>query len=126
MKKSLKSLGFALTGLVHAVREERNIRLFLLMHVVIFALAFALALPLSAWIFIGFLMGMFLVTELLNTSIERTVDTFDDCEKKRNGGHFHPGLKHAKDTAAAASLIALVVEVCMLIFLFLPYILIRL
>lgn len=122
MRKASKSLKFALDGLVHAVREERNIRLFLLWHVIVIALGVAFGIPIAGWILIGFLAGIFLITELLNTAMERIIDAFDDCEKKRNSGHYHPGLKAAKDVAAAASLVALILEIIMLALIAYPFI----
>lgn len=58
-------------------------------------------------IILSLLGGFFIVVELLNTAIERLADTFDDCEKKHRGGHYHPGIKMTKDVAASASLVAL-------------------
>lgn len=118
----MKSFGFACSGLVHAFQEERNLRLFALLHVVIFLAAAVLRIPLLGWVIIVVMMGIFLMTELFNTALERIVDTIDDGEKKRHGGHFHIGLKQAKDTAAAASLVALILECVILCFLFWPFI----
>lgn len=110
MKKAAKSLGFALSGLWNAFRSERNLRLFALIHILI-CLGSIMVLQIdNAMLFIiliTFVGGCFVVIELLNTAIERLADTFDDCEKKCRGGHYHPGIKITKDVAAAASLVAL-------------------
>lgn len=111
MRRTVHSLGHALRGLAHAFRHERNLSLFLLLHASLTLFIAALshhpagvAVPLIILSFFG---AFFLVIELLNTSIERLADTFDDTEKKRHAGHYHPGIKITKDVASGASLIAL-------------------
>jgi diacylglycerol kinase len=109
MKRAARSLGFAVSGLVHAFRHERNLKLFALGHIIV-CLMFIGVLQDTALVYIiilSILGGFFIVVELLNTAIERLADTFDDCEKKHRGGHYHPGIKMTKDVAAAASLVAL-------------------
>lgn len=120
MKKTKQSLGFALAGLVHAVKAERNIRLFLIAHIVIIIVGAVVGLGAIEWVFIVLFAILFLITELINTSIERLADTLDDCEKKRNAGHYHPGIKQAKDVAAAASLLAFALDCIVLLLIFVP------
>lgn len=123
MKKTKQSLGFALTGLTHAIQSERNIRLFLIAHLVIVGLGYFFGLSVFEWIAIILFAVLFLITELINTSIERLADTFDDCEKKRNAGHYHAGIKQAKDVAAAASLLAFGLDCIVLLLIFVPLVL---
>jgi len=123
MKRTAKSLGFALSGLAHAVKEERNVQLFLLANVVVVLAIIALRIHPSVMVLLVPCAGLFLMVELFNTAIERIADTIDDCEKKRNAGHYHPGIKQAKDVASAASLIALTFYVFVLILIFSPAVL---
>jgi diacylglycerol kinase len=114
----IKSFGFSLSGLWHAISHERNIQLFLYGHALLIVIGgyFRLFTREDALLIAIFALG-FLVTELLNTSIERLADTVDDHEKKRNAGHFHVGIQQTKDVAAAASLVALTLEIMMIVYI---------
>ena len=122
MKRTVKSLGHAVEGLVHALKYERNLRRFVLGHTLLMLVGFLLHVDLISIILATMLAGFFVVVELLNTAIERVTDTFDDYLKTARGGHEHPGVKMAKDVGSAASLIALTVYVSMIVLLMLPYI----
>lgn len=117
MRRMARSMGFALSGLVHAVRAERNIQQFLAGLLLYVCIGVYLGFWISEWIIVGFTSACFLIVELLNTAIERFADVVDDGEKTRRGGHFHIGIKQAKDVAAAASLVALVIVVLILGFI---------
>lgn len=123
MKKSFQSLGHALRGLSHAVQEERNLRFFIAGHVVLLLIGIIVRVDLLSLFLATFVAGFFVVTELLNTAIERLADTIDDREKTRNGGHYHLGIKQAKDVASAASLIMLILYGGCILLIALPYIL---
>lgn len=123
MKKSFNSLGHALRGLSHAIREERNLRAFILGHTALLLLGIILRIDILSLFLATFIAGLFITVELLNTAIERLADTIDDCEKKRNGGHYHLGIKQTKDVASAAALIMLVVYISSIILIAVPYIL---
>lgn len=123
MQKTARSLGFAVSGLIQALKAERNLRAFVLAHIVIVALGLLLRFGPPQWILIGFFAGIFITAELLNTALERLADTVDDLEKQRMSGHFHPGIKAVKDIAAAASLIALLMDSIFLVLLFAPHLL---
>lgn len=114
MKRVVRSMGFALSGLQHAVRVERNIRQFLVCLIVYVGLGMYLQFWPLEWVIVALTSAMFLIVELLNTAIERLGDAIDDVEKKRRGGHFHLGIKQSKDIAAGASFITLLVVVFIL------------
>lgn len=107
-------MGFALSGLQHAVRVERNIRQFLVCLIAYVGVGIYLQFWPLEWVIVALTSAMFLIVELLNTSIERLGDAIDDVEKKRRGGHFHLGIKQSKDIAAGASFITLLVVVFIL------------
>ncbi len=123
MRLTLKSLRHALHGLKHAVSTERNIRGFLILALCMIVVAALFRFQLPEWIILLLLLLSFLVIELINTAIERITDTIDDERKLAQGGHFHPGIKSAKDVAAAASLLALLIVSIIILLLFLPHIL---
>ncbi len=114
MKRVVRSMGFALSGLQHAVRVERNIRQFLVCLIAYIGVGMYLQFWPLEWVIVALTSAMFLIVELLNTSIERLGDAIDDVEKKRRGGHFHLGIKQSKDIAAGASFITLLVVVFIL------------
>ncbi len=124
MKKTAKSLGHSIAGLIHAVRIEKNIQKFIALHIVVMAVGVFLLKAEAFFVMIISLIpaGFFLTIELLNTSLERLSDTVDDMEKKARGGNLHAGIKQTKDVAAAASLIALHVYVIMIGLMYIPYI----
>ena len=118
MHKTSRSLRYAASGLLHALKHERNLRLFLLAHLPIIVAGFYLKLSILAWMFILIFGAIFVIVELLNTAMERLADTVDDREKKRLGGHYHVGIKATKDVGAAASLVALSLDIVILVLVF--------
>ena len=120
MKKIVKSFSFSIEGLRAAWKEERNFRNFVIFHAVLCIVSIVLRIDLISLILLTFVAGFFLVVELLNTSLERLADAFDDREKQKQGGHYHIGVKAAKDMGAAASLIALVLYIALIVLLILP------
>lgn len=114
MKRIVRSMGFALSGLRHAVHEERNIKQFLAGFVAYVLVGLYLGFWVVEWVIVTLTAAGFFIVELLNTAIERLGDAIDDAEKIKRGGHYHVGIKQAKDIAAAASLMALLVVVVVL------------
>jgi len=107
-----KSWAVSVTGFVHAVRTERNVGLvcaFMLIAIVISAL---LRISVIEWVIVVLCCAIVLVTELLNTAIEAVTDLA--CEER------HPLAKIAKDTAAAATLIASVSSLIIAVLIFGP------
>lgn len=126
MKKTVRSLGYSIIGLTHAMKSETNLRRFVLLHILILLIGIWFHVNIFLLLITSVFAGLFMSVELLNTAIERLADTVDDIEKKHHGGHDHSGIRLTKDTAAAASLIALIVYVVIVILGFLPYVLSRL
>ena len=73
MKRTFQSLGHALRGLSHAVKEERNLRMFLLGHAALLLLGIIVRVDLPSLLIATFIAGLFVVTELFNRSEERRV-----------------------------------------------------
>ncbi|NLC76776.1 MAG: diacylglycerol kinase family protein [Clostridia bacterium] len=97
----LKSFTFALSGLVAAIKEERNLKIHLAAALLVTVLGFVFQLRLWEWAVISLTVFLVLVAELINTAIEKAVDLAVD-------GRLHPLAKTAKDVAAAAVLLAAV------------------
>ncbi len=112
MKRFRQSLSYALNGLVHLFRSQRNARI----HAVLagFAIALGIGLKLSnyEWILIILIIGLVLCAEAFNTAIESL------CDK------FHPELdskiKLVKDLSAAAVLIISLTALASGLIIFVP------
>ncbi len=95
------SFKYALDGILHTVKTERNFRF----HLILAALAVAacVVLQVEAAQFLHVVSAIFLVLcmELVNTAVEAAVDLF--CGKTK-----HPLAKTAKDVSAAAVLLSAV------------------
>lgn len=85
-------------GLRTAVRTERNLRIHLGVLGIVLLVGSLLPLSRTDWGLLFLASVIVLVTELLNTAIEKTLD--------RVAPEWHPQTRAAKDIAAAAVLIA--------------------
>ncbi|HTG01089.1 MAG TPA: diacylglycerol kinase [Nitrospirota bacterium] len=97
-KTWLQSANVAIEGIIYAVKTQRHMRYHLM--AALFSLVLSLALNISRVEFTLLCAAIVLVivTELLNTSIETTVDMISE--------EFHPKAKIAKDIAAGVVLVA--------------------
>jgi diacylglycerol kinase (ATP) len=95
-----RRLGFALSGLAHAVRGERSLQTQLgVLVVVILALAY-LRPPAVWWALVSLCAAVVLAAELFNTALEHLADHLHPEQ--------HPQIRIVKDCAAAAVLCAAV------------------
>ncbi|AEV16480.1 Diacylglycerol kinase [Thermus sp. CCB_US3_UF1] len=111
----VRSFGYAWEGVVYAWRVQRNFRLEVYLGL--------LALGLSLWLGVSpvpvlLLIALVLSLELLNTALEALTDLASPV--------YHPLAKRAKDTAAAAVLLASLLALLVGLYLFLPPLLGRL
>lgn len=92
------SLEFALTGIVNAYKEERNMRKHLISALLAIIAGAVFHITVTEWLFL--LLSIFLVIafEIINSSIENVVDLASDY-------HFSMLAKNAKDMAAGAVLL---------------------
>lgn len=111
----LKSFSYSFDGLKYAVKNEQSVTVMAILTIVGIALGFILQISIVEWFFIVFVIGVILATELINTSIEATIDLVSP--------EFHPLAKVAKDTASAAVFIYSVVSVILACLIFVPKIL---
>lgn len=109
VKGILRSFAYALQGLAHAWRVQRNFRL----EVYLGLLALLLALGLGVDpVPVLLLTALVLSLELVNTALEALTDLASPV--------YHPLAKQAKDTAAAAVLLASLLALLVGLRLFLP------
>lgn len=105
----LQSAGHAFRGLLNAFGKERNLQLFGVMYLLLLLYVSLLPLTQSEWLALLLSGGLFFITELLNTALERLADAFDDHLKAEHRKESFQGIKMAKDIAASASLMSLFV-----------------
>lgn len=94
----LWSFDYAVQGIVHALRTQRNMRLHALAATVVLIAALVLNVSGLELVALLFAISLVIVAELANTAIEATVDLAVET--------FDPMAKTAKDLAAGAVLIA--------------------
>ncbi len=117
MKKLMSRLRFALAGVYHGVRHDRNIGLHIIGgFVVIAATAFVCGpLTLAEWQFLLLGWILIIVTELQNSALETALD------------HLHPerhnAVRDSKDMAAGSVLLAALVFLMAVLSVWVPWLL---
>lgn len=111
MQRIIKSLGFALEGLLHALKYERNLQLFTLGYIAMLLLASTQTLESWEWLALIASGGAFMAVELFNTALERLTDAVDALPKEKANASLHHSMKAAKDVSAAAALVGFVAVV---------------
>ena len=107
------SLEFALTGIITAFREERNLRKHAVSASLAIIFGFNFSISRIEWLFL--LLAIFLVIfgEIINSAIENVVDLASEY-------HFSMLAKNAKDMAAGAVLFISLYAVIVGLLIFLP------
>lgn len=121
MRRMRRSFGFALAGLSHAWKRERNLRTFVWCYIPVLAAGAYCRLIEWEWIAVLVTGFGFMIVELLNTAVERLADALDHNRKLDGTAGFHPMLKAAKDVGAGASLVCLILTIATLAIVFYPY-----
>ena len=93
----------ALSGLWYTLRTQRNMRIHLMAAVGVVLLGVWLQLPAEHWAILALTSGLVLVSEMINTVVENTVDLV--CPE------YHPRAKTAKDVMAGAVILSAIVAV---------------
>lgn len=109
------SFKFAFSGIKEALKSEPNLKIHFLLAFSALVLAYILKFPLVEWAILVMTIGLVLVLELVNTSLEAIVDLVSPEVKEK--------ARVAKDVAAAGVLISAIVATLIGAFLFLPKIL---
>ncbi len=98
-----------------AFKEEANFRIHVVATIIVIAAGLFFQLSITEWLTIIIAIGLVLLTELLNTTIENIAD-FISPER-------HEKIKTIKDIAAAAVLISAIVALVVGLLIFIPKIL---
>ena len=97
-KNWMQRANVAIEGIIYAVKTQRHMRYHLFAALAALILSLVLSISRSEFILLCMAIVLVLVTELLNTAIETTVDMISE--------DYHPLAKNAKDIAAGVVLIA--------------------
>ena len=100
----------AFSGILYAVKTQRNIKVQLCIAVVVIICAIVFKLNITECMFLTFATMLVIITEVINTAIEEAVNL--TTEK------FHPIAKIAKDVAAGAVVLSALNAVIIAIFIF--------
>lgn len=118
IKRMLASFRFAIEGLFHVIKKERNMQIHLTIACIVLFLAYYFSISKFEWFIILLCIGIVFSLEAINTAIERTVDL---CTEE-----FKPLAKQAKDAAAGAVFVFAVISVIIGLIIFLRPLLIYL
>ena len=94
----VESFNYAIEGIVHVVRTQRNMRIHFAVAVAVLALGAAVGVTKIELMLLLIAIAFVLITEMINTAVEATADVATTS--------FDPMAKLAKDIAAGAVLIA--------------------
>ena len=107
-----ESFNHATDGIEYAINHERNLKIEIFIGILVSIAGFVFKISLLEWLVIVLVISMVICLELVNTSIERTVDLVTKEYKDL--------AKVAKDVAAGAVLIMSKFSVVVGIIIFLP------
>ena len=96
-KRLINSFKYAFQGLKYAFIYEQNLTVHVLATILVVIFGFLYKISVLEWLVLFLIIGLVIATELINTSIEATIDLITD--------EINPVAKVAKDTAAAAVLV---------------------
>ncbi|WP_395736258.1 diacylglycerol kinase family protein [Prosthecobacter sp.] len=108
----ISSFGPALAGLVYALKTQRNLQVHAFATVLVVALGLALRIESWEWCAVLLAIGLVCAAELLNTAVEVLAD--------RVSREREEPIRRAKDTAAAAVLLAALAAFCVGVLIFVP------
>lgn len=117
-RRLLRAFAYAGDGLTHLWGNERNVRIHLALTALAIVVAVWVGLSTVEWAILTLAIAFVFSAEAMNTAVEAAIDLVSPGR--------HPLAKAAKDTAAAAVLVAAVAAVLVAAFLFLPHLLARL
>lgn len=97
IKKLVESFNYAIEGIIHTVRTQRNMRIHLGAALCVLIACFVIDISKAEFLVLAVTITLVLAAEVVNTAIEATIDV--------STNHYHPLAKIAKNAAAGAVLI---------------------
>ena len=111
-KKNRVGLGYAVSGLKYAFKNEINIRIQFIIALLVIVFGFILSVSLVEWALLILMIGFVITAEILNTAVETMLDFLVP------EWNHHVGV--IKDLTAGAVLVTSIVAVIIGIIIFLP------
>lgn len=111
-KRRRVGLSFAIKGMLAVTKSEWNFRFHLLAMLLVMGAGLLFKLSAMEWVAVIIVIGLVLITEMINTTIEKLIDYVKP--------EHHPAAGYIKDVAAGAVLISAIVAVVVGIIIFLP------
>ena len=112
LKKRLKSFIYALSGIKEVAIKEHNVRIHFVAILVVCILGYYLGIAQYQWMALILAMALVVVTEFLNSAIERIADYVEPSENSQIGV--------IKDIAAGAVLVASIAAAIIGLMVFIP------
>ena len=112
LKHRIKSFSFAFNGLKNLILKEHNARIHFTALLSVIGLGIFLKIEVTEWISISIVSGIVILTELLNTAIERLADFVEPKWNKKIG--------IIKDYCAGAVLVSAITAMTVGGFVFIP------
>lgn len=111
-KKLVNSFRYAFEGIVTGIREERNMKIHILIMILVIIMGIILKISKIEWIICIILFALVISLELVNTAIENTVDLITQEKNSK--------AKIAKDVAAGAVLVSAISAAIIGLIIFIP------
>jgi diacylglycerol kinase len=112
MKTFIKSVDFALQGMMQFFSKQRNAKLQTVMGITAITLGFIVSISPYQWLLVLFCIGLVISLEMINSAIEIFCDMVTT--------DFHPKIKIIKDVAAGAVLVASLASLVIGLIIFIP------
>ena len=112
LERYKKSFIHAIEGILYCFKNEHNTIIIFICAVIAVLSGFFFSISLGEWLFVISMIGSISACEMINSSIEATIDLVTD--------KFHPLAKIAKDTASSATLLLCITALIGGLIIFLP------
>jgi len=112
-REILDSFNYAIEGFVHVLKNERNMRIHVMLGILIFVLGIVINLAKVELLFLGCIITIVLFAEMVNTAIEHTINLISN--------DIHPKARIIKDISAGAVLLTAVSAVILGYILFIDH-----
>jgi len=109
----LRSFGYAMKGIALVIRYEHNARIHLVSAMAATAMGILLHINRVEWVLVILCVGLVIVTEIVNTAIEKLVDLVSPQQSEQ--------AKVIKDISAAAVLVSACIALLTGLVVFLPH-----
>lgn len=110
----LRSLRFAINGIYHFFRRERNGQIQGVIALLVIVAGLFFGITHTEWLALLLCTGLVISLEMLNSAIERICNMYTT--------EFHPAIKIIKDVAAAAVLWSALISFVVGLIIFIPHI----